>query len=196
VRAPMQYVAREILAWCLILLGAFFIAKATVAKGQKWTMKELLGIRIDKLKAYRNHIIQRLEAAFGFFFVLSGVSIHLYVLLRQSLDRTPPGQAIGHVAEYFAVTLGAIVVLAVAFHYLCKYVSRKSFVEILAYLIVRYRYRIDEDQALMKEIGDILRVEHSENDTVESYAARVEDAMGLDKVRERLRAKKKTVELD
>lgn len=190
----MQYIAREILAWCLILLGTFFLAKSIVSKGQKWTMKELLGLRIDKLKAYRNHIIQRLEAAFGFFFVFCGVSIHLYILLRRYLDKQPT-EAYGHVAEYLGGTLLAIVVLAVAFHYVCKWVSRRSFVEILAYLVVRYRYRLGDDQALLKEIGEVLHVEHRDDDTVESYTERVEAAMGLEQVRARLRARNKPVEL-
>ena len=191
----MQYLAREILAWCLILLGTFFLAKAIVSKGDKWTMKELLGLRIDKLKAYRNHIIQRLEAAFGFFFILAGVSIHLYVLLRKSLDDKNPREAYGHIAEYLGGTVLAMVVLAVVFHYVCKYVSRKSFVEILAYLVVRYRYNIEDDQDMLKEIGEVLKVAHHADDTVESYTQRVEDAMGLEAVRERLRAKHKPIEL-
>jgi len=191
----MQYLAREILAWCLILLGTFFLAKAIVTKGDKWTMKELLGLRIDKLKAYRNHIIQRLEAAFGFFFILTGVSIHLYVLLRRSLDDHSAREAYGHIAEYLGGTLVAMVLLAVLFHFVCKYVSRKSFVEILAYLVVRYRYRIEDDQDILKEIGEVLKVEHHADDTVESYTQRVEDAMGLDRVRARLLAKNKPIEL-
>jgi hypothetical protein len=190
----MQYLDREILAWCLILLGTFFLAKAIVSKGQKWTMKELLGLRIDKLKAYRNHIIQRLEAAFGFFFVFCGVAIHLYILLRRSLDKQSVA-AYGHIAEYMGGTLLAIVILAVAFHHICKWVSRRSFVEILAYLVVRYRYRLDDDQALLKEIGDVLKVDHRDDDTVESYARRVEDAMGLAQVRAGLAARHKDIEL-
>lgn len=191
----MEYLAREILAWCLVLLGTFFLAKAVSGKGQKWTMKELLGLRIDKLKAYRNHIVQRLEAAFGFFFVFCGVATHLYILLRKSMSNRP-AEAYGRIAEYMAVTLVAIVVLAVVFHHVCKWVSRRSFVEILSYLVVRYRYRVADDQALLKELGEILKVEHRDDDTVESYAERVEAAMGLERVRARLLARNKPVELD
>jgi hypothetical protein len=195
VATTMQYLAREILAWCLILLGTFFLAKAIVAKGQKLTMKELLGLRIDKLKAYRNHIIQRLEAAFGFFFVMAGVAIHLYVLLRKGLDAKEPREAYGHIAEYLGGTIVAMVLLAVLFHYVCKWVSRRSFVEILAYLVVRYRYRLDEDQEMLKELGEVLKVDRRADDTVESYARRVEEAMGLDAVRDRLARRNKPIEL-
>jgi hypothetical protein len=186
-----QYVYREILAWCLILLGTFFIARSVLVKGQKWTMRELLGLKIDKLKVFRNHFIQRLEAAFGFLFVLVGVGIHLYVLLRRTLDAHDPRSAYGDVAKFMGGTIGAMIVLAVAFHYICKYVSKKSFVEILAYLVVRYEYRIDDDQDLLKQLGEIVGVAHSDEDTVESYTQRVEDALGLEKVRARLEKKHK-----
>ena len=188
------YLGREILAWCLILLGAFFLAKSIVVKGQKSTMKELLGLRVDKLKVFRNHFIQRLEAGFGFFFVLLGVGIHLYVLLRESLDK--PGAAYGRIAEYLGFTVLAIVVLAVFFHYACAYLSRKTFLELLAYLVVRYRFRIEDDQALLKQLGEMLGVPRAEDDTVETYAHRIEEGLRLDRVRERLAQRGKPVELD
>ena len=192
----MQYLAREILAWCLILLGAFFLAKSVVVKGQKWTMKELLGLRIDKLKVFRNVIVQRLEAGFGFVFILFGVVIHIYVLLRQSIDAHNVKGAYEEVAKYLGGTVAAMVLLAVLFHYVCKYVSRKAFLELLAYLVVRYRYHIEDDQDLLKQLGEMLDVPHRDDDTVESYTERVEAALKLDKVRARLLRKHKPVELE
>ena len=90
---------------------------------------------------------------------------------------------------------GAMVLLTIVIHYVCKFVAKKSFVEILSYLVVRYRYHVDDDEELLKELGEILDVEHRDDDTVESYAQRVEDRMGLEKVRARLKAKNKPIEL-
>lgn len=191
----VQYLSREVLAWCLILVGTFFLAKAIITKGQKWAMKELLGLPVDKLKAFQNHFSQRIEAVFGFSLVFLGVVFHLYILLRRSLDTKAVKEAYGHIAEYLGLAVGAMVLLAIAIHYICKFVARKSFVEILAYLVVRYRYHVDDDEHLLKELGEILSVEHHDDDTVESYAHRVEDRMGLDKIRARLKAKHKPIEL-
>lgn len=191
----MQYLSREVLAWCLILVGTFFLAKAIITKGQKWAMKELLGLPVDKLKAFRNHFNQRIEAIFGFALVFMGVVFHLYILLRRSLDVKAPKEAYGHIAEYLAFAVGAMVILATVIHYVSKFVARKSFVEILSYLVVRYRYHVDDDEGLLKELGEILAVEHRDDDTVESYAARVEDRMGLEKIRARLKARNKPIEL-
>lgn len=195
----MQYLSREVLSWCLILVGTFFLAKAIITKGQKWAMKELLGLPVDKLKAFRNHFNQRIEAIFGFGLVFLGVAFQLYILLRRSLDAKTPGEpareAYGHIAEYMGLAIGAMAILATAIHYICKFVARKSFVEILSYLVVRYRYHIDDDDGLLKELGEILDVERRDDDTVESYAQRVEDRMGLDRIRARLKARNKPIEL-
>ena len=194
VKTLEAYLGREILAWCLIVLGAFFLAKAIVAKGQRSTMKELLGLRVDKLKVFRNYFIQRLEAAFGFVFVLLGVGIHLYVLLRESVESNPRA-AYGRIAEYLGITVVAIVVLAVVFHYVCEYLSRRTFLEILAYLVVRYRFRVEADPALLKQLGEIMGVERTDDDTVESYAHRIEAGLRLDRVRERLEKQGKSPDL-
>ena len=191
----MQYLSREVLAWCLILVGTFFLAKAIITKGQKWAMKELLGLPVDKLKAFRNLFNQRIEAVFGFALVFLGVVFHLYILLRKSLDAKAPREAYEHIAEYVGLAIGAMVLLTIVIHYVCSFVAKKSFVEILAYLVVRYRYHVDDDEELLKELGEILSVEHRDDDTVESYAQRVEDRMGLEKIRARLKAKNKPIEL-
>jgi hypothetical protein len=189
------YLGRVIVAWCLILLGVFFLAKSVVVKGQKWTMKELLGLRIDKLKIFRNYIIQRLEASFGFFFVLLGVGTHLYVLIREYKDDNPP-TAYVQILEYLGLTAVAMIVFAVALHYVCGWISRKVFLDILAYLVVRYRYRIEDDERLLKQLGEVMKVPRSEDDTVESYAQKIEAGLRLDRVRDRLARKHKTIELD
>ena len=63
----------QIIAWLLIAMGAFFLARAVVGKRERGAMKELLGVRVDKVKGFRDFIIQRLDAVAGFFFVLAGV---------------------------------------------------------------------------------------------------------------------------
>ena len=69
----MPYHERQIVAWLAILLGAYFLARATGSKREKHAMKELLGVPLDKVKFFRNFFIQRLESIVGFLFVLIGV---------------------------------------------------------------------------------------------------------------------------
>ena len=49
----LQYVERQIIAWLLIAMGAFFLARAVVGKRERGAMKELLGVRVDKVKGFR-----------------------------------------------------------------------------------------------------------------------------------------------
>jgi hypothetical protein len=189
VDAEHQYVTREILAWCLILLGAFFLAKSVVSKGKRWTMRDLLGVPTERLKAYRHVVAQRLEAWFGFLFVLSGVGIHLYILLRRYRDTKDVRHAYQDVLLYVGGTVAAMVVVAIVLHLVCKWVSRRSFVDLVSRLVVRHDVRIEDDQDLLKELGEILGVPHEDDDTVESYTERVERALRLDRERERERLK-------
>jgi hypothetical protein len=48
---------------------------------------------------------------------------------------------------------------------------------------------------MLKELGEVLKVDRRADDTVESYARRVEEAMGLDAVRDRLARRNKPIEL-
>jgi hypothetical protein len=181
-----QYVTREMLAWCLLLLGSFFLAMSVVTKGQRWTMRDLLGLPTDRLKAFRHHIAQRIQAWLGFGCIFSGVSIHLYILLRKYLDAKSARTALEDAGKYLLGTVAAMVLLAVALHYLVKLIAKKSFVDLLALVVARHDVHLDDDQELLKEVGDILEVKREDDDTVESYVERVERAMNLAKARARV----------
>src|SRR5262249_35433391 len=139
-----QYVTREMLAWCLVLLGAFFLAMSVVGKGQRWTMRDLLGLPTDRLKAFRHHIAQRLQAWLGFGCVFSGVSIHLYILLRKYADAKSARGALEDAGKYLLGSIGAMVLLALALHYLVKTISRKSFVDLLALVVARHNVHLED----------------------------------------------------
>lgn len=173
---------RGIVAWLCILVGAWFLFRATVNKRQRNAVKELLGVRIDKIKFFRNYFIQRLEGIVGFSFVLIGVGIHLYVILRQAQTyeaENDPTEALRGAAEYLAYAILALVVITGVMHWICSYFSRRIFLDILAYLMVRYDYRLEEDPDLLKQIGGLLQVDRTEQDTVESYTDRIEERLKL-----------------
>jgi hypothetical protein len=190
----MQYVERQIVAWLLIAMGAFFLARAVVSKRERGAMKELLGIRVDRVKLFRDFIIQRLDALAGFVFVLLGVGIHLYVLVRehQALShQNNPREALGGILAWLAGGLLVALALATLIHWVTTTTSRRIFLENLAYLIVRYRFRIQDDPELLLQVGDMLGLVRAEDDTIESYARRVEAALDLDTARAQLIARGK-----
>jgi hypothetical protein len=185
---------REILAWLCILIGAYFLARATVNKRQRNAMKELLGVSIDKVKFFRNYFIQRLESIVGFSFVLIGVGIHLYVKVRQwqSVEADGgPGEAIQDVVSYLGYAILAMVAITLLMHWICSFFSRRIFLDILGYLMVRYDYRLQHDPDLLVQIGEMLGVKRSEDDTVDSYTQRIEEALKVNEIQARLRARGK-----
>jgi len=185
---------RGIVAWLCILVGAWFITRATVNKRQKNAMKELLGVPIDKIKYFRNYFIQRLEGIIGFSFVLIGVGIHLYVIIRQAQTveaENNPQEALRGAAEYLGYAILAMIAITVLMHWICSYFSRRIFLDILGYLMVRYDYRVEEDPDLLVQIGDLLDVKRSEDDTVESYTRRIEAELHLQEAQAKLNARGK-----
>ncbi len=191
---PLQYYERQIIAWLLIAMGAFFLARAVVGKRERGAMKELLGVRVDKVKRFRDFIIQRLDSIAGFVFVLLGVGIHLYVLVREAQaasHQNNPREALGDILAWLAGALLVALAMAALIHWGTAWSSRRIFLENLGYLIVRYRFRIEDDPELLLQVGDMLGIQRSENDTIESYARRVEAALDLDRARARLIARGK-----
>jgi hypothetical protein len=190
----MQYHERQIIAWLAILLGAYFLSRAVGGKREKHAMKELLGVPIDHVKFFRNFFIRRLEAIAGFLFVLIGVGIHLYVLVRQAQSASAhndPQRAIRDITAYLALAVLAMLGITLLMQKVCAYFSRRIFLDLLGYLMVRYDYRLEDDPALLLRVGKMLKVPGGEEETVETYTRRVEEGLRLDEIRARLVAKGK-----
>jgi hypothetical protein len=184
-----DYFERQIIGWLAVLVGAFFLAKSVARRREKGQMRELLGLPTDKVKSFRNFFVQRLERIVGFVFVLVGVGVHLYVVVRQAQKEhggNDPQQALTDITTYLAIACVATLFLAAAMHWICSYFARRIFLDILAYYMVRLGYRLDDDPALMQQIGDMLGIARREDDTVESYRERIAKGMRLDDIRARL----------
>ncbi len=59
--------------------------------------------------------------------------------------------------------------------------------------MVRYDYRLEEDSDLLLQIGEMLGVKRAEDDTVESYKGRIEEALKIHEIQERLKARGKVL---
>ncbi len=182
----MDYAERQIIAWLAILVGSYFMAKSAVSRRDRGQIRELLGLPIDKVKRFRHFFVQRLERIVGFLFVLVGVAIQLYIVVRQHQRQSganDPRQALANISTYLAIAIGAMIVITVAMHFICSYFARRIFLDILGYLMVRQNYRLADDPALMMQIGEMLGVAHEDADTVETYTRRIEGALRLDRIR-------------
>ena len=53
--------------------------------------------------------------------------------------------------------------------------------ELLKDMVIRHRFPLHREETLTKQIGEILRIPTGEDETVESYAAKVRMKLGLPK---------------
>jgi hypothetical protein len=190
----MDYYQRQIIGWLAILVGAFFLAKSVARRREKGQMRELLGLPTDKVKRFRNFLMQRLERVVGFLFILVGVGLHLYVVVREAQKHdgsNDPRVALGAISTYLAIGVVCMLLITAAVHWVCSYSARRTFLEIMGYYIVRLGYKMGDDPRLMMQVGEMLGVTRNENDTVETYARRIEQGLKLDEIRARLLAKGK-----
>ena len=195
----MNYYEREIIAWLCILVGSFFVAKAVVTRRDRNQMRELLGLSSDKVKHFRNLFLQRLERVVGFLFLLVGVGLHLYVVVRRGQKDAginDPQEALGTISTYLAIAVVSLLLIAVFMHWLTSSFARRIFLDNLAYLMVRQNYTLADDADLMVQIGDMLGEPRRADDTVESYTARLEQKLKLDEIRARLLERGKLPDFD
>jgi hypothetical protein len=193
----MDYFERQIIAWLAILVGAFFLAKSVARRREKGQMRDLLGLPTDKVKRFRNFFVQRLERIVAFVFILVGVGLHIYVLIRQAQKAhggNNPQEALGEISTYLAIGIVLMLLITWLMHWVCSYFARRIFLEILGYYMVRQGYRLDDDPDLMKQIGHMVGCEFEPEDTVESYGRRIEASLKLDDIRARLLARGKLAE--
>ncbi|MDJ0975929.1 MAG: hypothetical protein QNJ98_15835 [Planctomycetota bacterium] len=182
----MNYYEREIIGWLCLLVGFFFIAKSVIARRDRAQMRELLGLSTDKVKRFRNFALQRLERVVGFLFCLVGIGLHIYIAVRKGQKEegvNDPAEALGVISTYLAIAVVFMLLVVVFMHWLMTLMSRRIFLDNLAYLMARQNYRIADDPDLMRQIGDMLGEPRRPDDTVESYTARLEGKLRLDEIR-------------
>lgn len=197
----MPYYEREIVAVLCWIVAFLFLAKSVIARRDRGQMRELLGLPYDKVKRFRNFYRQRLERIVAFIFFLIGAGIKLYIIVRRAQKTAPgvendPREALGQIGTYLALALITCLVIVGFMHWLNTLLSRRIFLENLGYLMVRQRYRLEDDPELMKQIGDILGVRREDEDSVESYTERLAEALRLDEIRASLLERGKLPDLE
>jgi hypothetical protein len=157
---------------CLVILGAFFLMLAITVKSPRTIMREILGVRVDRLKTFRYFITQRLEATLGFLFILLGSLLQLSATLRAS--ETP------HLAVWVVLTLVTMAVVGVLTYRFCHVLAKWIFIRLFRTYAERYRIPIHRDESLLKELGDILEIPRDEDETIETFAEKIRKRLGLD----------------
>ncbi len=162
------------LGLCANILGAFFLAKAIIAKNPRVMIREILDLPIDKLKLFRNYLIQKLEAIIGFALMFVGFGLQIYdsVSREESSPLTNWGITI-------VVTLLILAAIAMIVHRGCSFFARRIFIDVLRDMVEKHRYPLRREERRTKEIGEALKIPEGEDETVASYAEKVIDRLNL-----------------
>ena len=168
----------RVIAYCSLILGSFFLAKSVSIKTPKYVLHELLSFKVNRSRFFRKYIGQRLESVIGFMFLFFGFALLLYLEV-QALGDQPRTSRLDNWWVVILGTVAAMLAIAYLLSRIARYFSNKVFVEQIRFMIETHGYPLESDEAFVLELGRVMRVPHDENDTVESYAAKVRAKMRL-----------------
>jgi len=165
----------RVIAFSSLILGSFFLFKSISAKTPKYVLHELLSFKVNKSRFFRKYISQRLESFIGFMFLFLGFALLLYLEV-QALTGT---KGFGNWWLVIGITVVAMLGIALVLSRITRYFSNKVFLEQVRFMVLTHGYPLESDEGLVLELGRVMRIPHSEEDTVESFAAKVRAKMGL-----------------
>jgi hypothetical protein len=168
----------RVIAFSSLILGSFFLAKSISGKTPKYVLHELLSFKVNKSRFFRKYISQRLESVIGFMFLFLGFALQLYLEVQALGDQAGPS-GFDNWWLVIGITVVAMLAIALALSRITRFFSNKVFVEHVRFMVLTHGYTLEADEGLVLELGRVMRVRHDDNDTVESYSAKVRAKMGL-----------------
>jgi hypothetical protein len=163
-----------VLGLCLQILGAFFLAKSLLWKAPRHLMRELIGVPVERYKTFRHYVAGRIEAILGFVFLAVGAGLQM----AGEVQRAGPSEAV-NLLFWILLSLLGIAVVATGLYFVVRRVARRVFLEIFVEQVRRRNWPFQEDPELLRELGEMLDLPRGEDDTVDTYQARVRERLGL-----------------
>lgn len=168
----------RVIAYCSLMLGSFFATKSIAIKTAKYVLHELLSFKVNKSRFFRKYIGQRLDAVMAFMFLFFGWALLIYLEV-QALGEKPGPSGFDNWWLVISITVIAMLTIAFALSRIARFFSNKVFIENIRFMIETHNYPLEGDEAFVLELGRVMRVRRDDQDTVESYAAKVRAKMGL-----------------
>lgn len=162
----------SILGICFTILGAFFLMLAIIVKSPRTVMRELLNVKVDRLKTFKYFLAQRLEAMLGFICIMIGASLQIYARLAEAKEA-------GSFGAYLVITLIAMATIGFVLYRSCSHLSKVLFIRMFTRHAERHRLPIHRDESLMKELGEVLDIPRDDHETIESYVEKIRKRLDL-----------------
>ena len=169
-----------IIGYTLNVVGLFFLAAAITFKKPRREIEEILGVeRPRSMSGVRDHLVNQIQVYIAFVFLVAG-----YVLLMgDALTRDNGGEPLAQsnnlpliAIVLFVSTIVTMVVLKVVQLIFTRYKFRRMLAEVLR----ESRYPLDRDQKLAVQIGELLQIPQTREESVPEYIEKVKATLGLD----------------
>lgn len=163
-----------VLGLCFEILGAFFLAKSLLWKAPRHLMRELIGVPVERYKTFRHYVAGRIEAVLGFLFLSAGAGFQM----AGEVERSGPNDKQGLLFWVLASILG-IAAIAAALYFVVRRMAKRVFLDLFVEQVRKRNWPFQEDPELLRELGEMLEIPRTEDDTVDSYQAKVREKLGL-----------------
>lgn len=163
-----------VLGLCFQMLGAFFLAKSLIWKAPRFLMRELIGVPVERYKTFRHYIAGRIEAVLGFIFLAVGAGLQMAAEVQRARSSETRG-----VLFWVLMSLLGIAVIAALLYFAVRKLARRIFLDLFAEQVRRRSWPFQEDPELLRELGEMLEIPRTEDDTIDSYQSRVREKLGL-----------------
>lgn len=168
-----------IIGYTLNVVGLFFLAAAITFKKPRREIEEILGVeRPRSMSAVRDHLIHQVQVYIAFVFLVAG-----YVLLMGDAltrDESGDGLARSNDLPLIAIVLFVSTVLTMGVLKVVQLVfTRHKFRRMLAEVLRESRYPLERDQKLAVQIGELLQIPQTREESVPEYIEKVRATLGL-----------------
>lgn len=146
------------------MVGAFLIANATLFEHPRRLVARYFGRSSGRLQSVREYVYNRVQTTLGFGFLLLGFGMQLLGHFRARPAGEPPLNM---------AWVGLIVVIAVVALFSAWWWSLWAFRRYVREYFHKHTIILEREGAVAREIGELFGVESMEDDTVETYVARL-----------------------
>jgi hypothetical protein len=158
----------------LVLVGCFLLANSLLFHDPRALLREHFGAPRARLASIRGYIFHRLQVQLAFLLLLMGFALELYGHYAVApAGRDAPAR------EFPLVWVGAIVLAVVALEAGGWWLSHALFLRHLRKHFRAHPPELENDLALARELGALLGIHSSGDDSVQSYLARIRRRIGL-----------------